>query len=237
MFSKIQKIWSLGLKPISFHYKDNLEKSEACELEHKMVMTIGRRDLGKGPLVNLSDGGEDSCQGAVFLSRRGMPLSEERKNKISNTLKQRYLESEDLRRQLDENGKRLAEYSRSPEGRKKSSEVHSIKQSKETIEKRAISLRRSYSEGRAKGTKGKRGEWKLSEKTRKEISERVKLQDHPSGLLSARWKGYIYSMELNKYWDTAVICADELGVSRATICWRIKHHPELWYYTKNKSGD
>ena|ERR1035437_6020487 len=32
--------------------------SEACELERKLIAKYGRRDLGRGPLVNLTDGGE-----------------------------------------------------------------------------------------------------------------------------------------------------------------------------------
>jgi hypothetical protein len=238
MFAKIQKIWSLGLKPISFHFVSDLEKSEACELEHDMVITIGRQDLKKGPLVNLSDGGEDSCQGAVFLSRQGAPLSEEKKNKISNTLKQRYIEDEDLRKQLDESGKRLAAYSRSVEGRKKSSErFQGKKHSAEWTEKQTSGLLKAYAEGRATGNKGKHGEWSLSKETREKISKRMKAAEHPSGLRSAHWKGYVYSIEMDRYWDTAKICAAELGVNNGTISWRIKHQPELWYYTKSKSSD
>lgn len=36
----------------------NLEESEAFELERMMIALIGRADLGKGPLTNKSDGGE-----------------------------------------------------------------------------------------------------------------------------------------------------------------------------------
>lgn len=38
--------------------KDGLTLSEACELEELLIKTYGRRNLGTGPLVNLTDGGE-----------------------------------------------------------------------------------------------------------------------------------------------------------------------------------
>ena len=37
---------------------ENLTRREACELEKKYITQIGRRDLGLGPLVNLTDGGD-----------------------------------------------------------------------------------------------------------------------------------------------------------------------------------
>jgi len=39
-------------------YKDGMTWDEACQLEVKLIAKYGRRDLGKGKLVNLSDGGE-----------------------------------------------------------------------------------------------------------------------------------------------------------------------------------
>jgi hypothetical protein len=38
-------------------YKENLEEHEACSLEKDMIKSIGRYDLGYGPLLNLSNGG------------------------------------------------------------------------------------------------------------------------------------------------------------------------------------
>lgn len=47
---------------------------DACELEEFLIETIGRKDLGKGPLCNLTCGGEGAP---------GRVLSEEHKRKIS----------------------------------------------------------------------------------------------------------------------------------------------------------
>jgi len=56
--NKIRKIQSLGLQPKIIKYKDNLTEQEAFDLEKKLIKAIGRLDLGLGPLVNLTDGGE-----------------------------------------------------------------------------------------------------------------------------------------------------------------------------------
>lgn len=41
--------------------KNRITKEEACELEKILISWYGRRDLGKGTLVNLTDGGETTC--------------------------------------------------------------------------------------------------------------------------------------------------------------------------------
>ena len=57
---------------------DDLTWEEACEKEKEFISLYGRRDLGKGPLVNLTDGG-DSIKGYV--------MTQEHKNKISKANK------------------------------------------------------------------------------------------------------------------------------------------------------
>ena len=44
--------------PIYLMIKDNLTEEEAFTEEIKAIATIGRRDQGKGPLCNMTDGGE-----------------------------------------------------------------------------------------------------------------------------------------------------------------------------------
>jgi len=71
--NKINKILSLNLEPIIVEFKNNLTESEAFELEKHLIATIGRKDLKKGPLCNLTDGGEGDS---------GYVMSEEQKEKL-----------------------------------------------------------------------------------------------------------------------------------------------------------
>jgi len=54
--------------------KENLTWEDACEWEISEIKQIGRCDLGLGPLVNLTDGGEGS---------QGVIVTEERKQNVS----------------------------------------------------------------------------------------------------------------------------------------------------------
>lgn len=74
---------------------NGLQEQEAFELERSIIAKIGRRDLGLGPLVNYTDGG-DGASGAVrsteFKTRNaafhtGRKRSEETKKNISDALR------------------------------------------------------------------------------------------------------------------------------------------------------
>ncbi len=56
--NKIRKIQKLGLEPKIIKYQENLTEKEAFDSEKKLIKAIGRFDLKKGPLTNLTDGGE-----------------------------------------------------------------------------------------------------------------------------------------------------------------------------------
>lgn len=58
--------------------KEGLSWEEACELECILIDYYGRRDLGLGPLVNMTDGGDGML---------GLKHSEEAKQKISSAMK------------------------------------------------------------------------------------------------------------------------------------------------------
>ena len=55
---KINKILIGGFEPKMIKMYENLEYEFAIKLEIELILKIGRDDLGKGPLVNLTDGGE-----------------------------------------------------------------------------------------------------------------------------------------------------------------------------------
>lgn len=66
---------------------DNLTLKEAQALEIKMISFYGRQNLGEGPLINLTNGGE-GCS--------GLNHSEETKLKMSESAKGRKWSNEDL---------------------------------------------------------------------------------------------------------------------------------------------
>ena len=71
--------------------QNNLTWEQACELEELLILEYGRRDLGTGCLVNLTDGGEGSpgtfvsedTRNKISKSNKGKKLSKEHKLKIS----------------------------------------------------------------------------------------------------------------------------------------------------------
>lgn len=63
--------------------KENISWEEACEWEVSEIKKIGRRDLGLGPLVNMTDGGEGT-QGIIITEERRDNISKATKNAMNN---------------------------------------------------------------------------------------------------------------------------------------------------------
>jgi len=74
VIKKIQRVCNTD--PIIVKYQDMLLEQDSFDLEIKMIATIGRYDLKRGPLCNLTNGGEGST---------GWICSDETKNKMSQS--------------------------------------------------------------------------------------------------------------------------------------------------------
>jgi len=82
-YQKISRnnFWKNVVKKTEYDVKilfTGLTWNESCNIEKQLIVEYGRKDLGKGSLTNLTDGGDGSIN-----------LSEESKIKISNSLKGR----------------------------------------------------------------------------------------------------------------------------------------------------
>jgi len=85
---------------------ENLTKEDACELEEFLIQEYGRKDLGKGSLVNMTDGGDGvfgrSLEALARIGKsssdrnKGKAKSEAHKLKISKSLKGRKRTGENI---------------------------------------------------------------------------------------------------------------------------------------------
>lgn len=104
---------------------------EACQKEKELIEYYGRKDLGLGPLVNMTEGGEGTL-GRIMSEmtkqkRYGKKLSEETKQRISNAQKgkKRKLHSEETRKKMSNSkiGKKRPEHSAKLKGKKQSDQT------------------------------------------------------------------------------------------------------------------
>lgn len=75
LYDKIKKIYSDGYEPKILKIKEKLIEQEAFNFEIHLINIIGRKDLNRGPLTNLTDGGQGK-------SRKGWKHKKETKEKI-----------------------------------------------------------------------------------------------------------------------------------------------------------
>jgi len=69
--------WNHIVKKVEYEViivKENLSWEDACDWEKSEIEKIGRKDLGLGPLVNMTDGGEGT-QGVIITEERRINIS------------------------------------------------------------------------------------------------------------------------------------------------------------------
>lgn len=90
-FNKIKKIFKKGGEPIIIKLAIGLDDMSANALEQTFITLIGRRDLKKGPLTNLTNGGDGAsgikntkgfCKGHIPWNK-GVPMKLEAKLHLS----------------------------------------------------------------------------------------------------------------------------------------------------------
>jgi hypothetical protein len=78
--------------------QDGLQEWASLELEQETIALIGRKDIGQGPLVNMSDGGS--------FGATGIKRSDKTKEKLSAAARARWSETESGRKLQSENAKK-----------------------------------------------------------------------------------------------------------------------------------
>lgn len=148
----------------------NLSEDYAFELEKHFIKKIGRKDLGLGPLVNLTDGG----QGPSGLR---FEMSDESKLKISKASKSRMEVSEATREKISKahKGKIVSSETREKISRSKSGKKHTKPMSDEAKLKLSESRKGiKFSDETRKKMSISATKRKTSDETKKKISDSMK---------------------------------------------------------------
>lgn len=80
------KWWNRVVREYGYYTEiifENLSWDDACDLENLLISEYGRKDLGKGTLVNLTDGGEGGF-GVICSIETREKISKSRKGMVSN---------------------------------------------------------------------------------------------------------------------------------------------------------
>lgn len=85
-FHTIKQILDNGMEPIIIKHKENLSEDESFLLEKDMIDKIGRKDIKKGPLRNLSNGGEGNGNRS-FTEEHRKNLSFSKKGIVTENMK------------------------------------------------------------------------------------------------------------------------------------------------------
>jgi hypothetical protein len=86
--------WKNIVNKVGFEYKiieDNLSWADACELEKQLIRGYGRYDLGLGPLVNMTDGG-DGTNGIIYTKERNEKISKTLTGRVKSKLSKEHIQ-------------------------------------------------------------------------------------------------------------------------------------------------
>jgi len=193
--------------------EENLTWDSACLIEIALISFFGRRDLGKGTLVNLTDGGD---------GMKGRTPSEETKAKLSAALKGKK-RSEETKAKISESLK----------GKKRSEETKA-KISKSSIGKKMSAEARANMSAAQKGKKhSEEARAKISKAHQGEKGSKAKLTDDIVTEI-------IYKCKFHYYHGILRDLAKQYGVHKSTI-FAIKNNAEWKHISRDsillKEGD
>ena len=176
---KIKKIQKEGLEPVIVFVEKNVSDEEAINLEKKLINLIGRSDKKKGPLTNLTDGGD----GTLGLLRSDESIQKQKKTLAENSNWKAAMKSKEFSEKMSEI---LKERYKDPNERKKQSKRLSGKNNpmygKKGSQKQKDAVRKAHKEGKItlseKGRQsliqaGKKRKGTKNVNTRKDVKEYI----------------------------------------------------------------
>lgn len=212
---KIQRVCECN--PIILLYQDQLQEQISFDLEISIIAAVGRKDLKRGPLCNLTDGGEGPT---------GRIVSEETRRKNSESHKGRKQSAEAIEKTRQANiGRKCLDETKRKIGNANRGKIHSEEQNKQISER----------------FKGK----PLTEETKRKMSisrmGRICTEETRRKIGNSNKKSRKYSCEMmTKGIELCKEMSQEkaakiLGISRGTICGWLKQikrdgcEPSLYY--------
>lgn len=150
--NRLRKMKTEGFEPIISKIIENVDASTALRVEMELIEKYGRRDLGTGPLLNMTCGGDGAndvgpeTRLKMSEANKGKVLSEETKQRIGNANRGKLVglkRSDDIceKISMSQKGKKKSEdhvnkINRNPEKIRKTAEKHrGMKRSEETCRK------------------------------------------------------------------------------------------------------
>ena len=187
--------------------EENLSWDSACLIEIALIDFFGRKDLGKGALVNLTNGGDgvngcicsEETRAKIGAAHKGKKHSAESKAKMSAAKKGRKLSAE-----------HKAKIGAAKKGRKLSAE-HKAKMSK------AKKGRKHSAESKAKMSKAKKGKKTSAETKAKLSASQAGEKAHNAKLTEEIVIEILYQLKFHYYLGMVNDLAKKYGVSPTSI--------------------